>query len=172
MKPTSTGGTRTKTESSDRFDLSALFEFSSNVNSSLDVKFILNHFLLTVMGKMMSPRGVVLLAGNDRVFTVYTAKGLPESAVGSALQIRKPPSAIIKTERASHRPTPWIKFFRENKLTFVVPLESRGKVPAFRICLIDSRKTLSGREETYVRALGNIAAAAIEKGLVLDECAR
>jgi sigma-B regulation protein RsbU (phosphoserine phosphatase) len=170
MKTPSTVGARSQTDSTDRFDLGALFEFSSNVNSSLDVNFILNHFLLTVMGKMMSPRGVVLLAGKSGAFAVSTVKGLPDSLLGTTLHIRRPPSSIVSSRRASQRSSPWMKFFKESQLAFIVPLESRGKVLGLLgFASLVPKKTLSGREETYVRALGNIAAAAIEKGLVLEE---
>lgn len=36
------------------FEHSALFEFSTVINSSLDLRFILSHILLTLMGKLMS----------------------------------------------------------------------------------------------------------------------
>jgi sigma-B regulation protein RsbU (phosphoserine phosphatase) len=63
-----------------------------------------------------------------------------------------------------------MKFFKESRLAFIVPLESRGKVLGLLgFASLFPKKNLSGREETYVRALGNIAAAAIEKGLFLEE---
>jgi hypothetical protein len=42
-------------------DTLALFEFSNVVNSSVDLKFILGTVLLTVMGKMLVSKGMVLL---------------------------------------------------------------------------------------------------------------
>ena len=43
------------------FEHTALFEFSKVINSSLDLRFILSHILLTIMGKILSTKGMVLL---------------------------------------------------------------------------------------------------------------
>ena len=51
---TSTRNARQSRES--LFEHATLLEFSSVINSSYDFRFILNHILLTIMGKLMSTR--------------------------------------------------------------------------------------------------------------------
>ena len=55
-----TGGSRAEALDG-KFELGALFEFSRIVNESLDLKFILGHLLLTLMGKLLVLKGIVLL---------------------------------------------------------------------------------------------------------------
>ncbi|HEY6952671.1 MAG TPA: hypothetical protein VI758_09695, partial [Bacteroidota bacterium] len=57
-------------------DILPLFEFSNVVNSSLDLTFILDTVLLTVMGKMLVSKGLVLLKKGEGTFEVIAKKGL------------------------------------------------------------------------------------------------
>ncbi len=47
------------------FDFAALFEFSTVINSSIEPNFIFSHILLTIMGKILATRGMVLLTKPD-----------------------------------------------------------------------------------------------------------
>ena len=76
-----------------RFDLNALFEFSAILNSSLELKFILDHLLLTVMGKILATRGIILLEKKNHTFVVESVKGLPAELVGKAIAIKRIPIA-------------------------------------------------------------------------------
>src|ERR1051326_6915651 len=70
-----------RTRQGSGLDLSALFEFSTVVSSSLDLKFILGHFLLTLMSKLLSSRGVIMLRKDGHLFAVEQVKGLPQEMV-------------------------------------------------------------------------------------------
>ena len=58
-------------------DITPLFEFSNVVNSSLDLKFILGTVLLTLMGKLLLSRSVVLIKMKEKHFRIENSKGIP-----------------------------------------------------------------------------------------------
>ena len=59
-------------------NLNALVEFSKVVNSSLDLKFILNNVLLTCMGKFFATKGAIAINDND-VLKLMISKGVKEN---------------------------------------------------------------------------------------------
>jgi sigma-B regulation protein RsbU (phosphoserine phosphatase) len=125
------------------------------------------------MGKIISSRGVVLLQREPQQYSAATVKGLPESLIGEVVKISKVPSKILLTDKADARKYSWIQFFRQNGLQFVLPLKVLNTtlgVAGFNLMIPGKR--LSAKEETYIKALGNIAAAAIEKGLAVEELRR
>lgn len=157
-------------DSEDRFDLGALFEFSANINATFDVAFILNHFLLTIMGKIISPRGVILLQAGKNMFNLSTFKGLPDDVRGKTVKIGNIPNRLLYVRQEDGRKMPWIRFFKTLNMEFVIPLTVQDRPVGYAAfgSLIPG-KILSEKEETYVLALSNIAAAAIEKGLMIAE---
>ena len=73
--------------SADVSDVVPLFEFSNVVNSSVDLKFILGTVLLTVMGKMLVSKGMVLLKREPGEFEVVNAKGVDPLTIGKKIEI-------------------------------------------------------------------------------------
>jgi phosphoserine phosphatase RsbU/P len=164
----STESQRTTYES--RFELGALFEFSTIINASLDLKFILGHLLLTLMGKLLSLRSIVLLEHGNKKFVIENVKGLPTDLIGQELTFNTYPKRLLYLDKEDARKYPWIQFFREYGIHFLVPLTAREKVLGIAgFAASMSKKKLSPKEETYVKSLANIAAAAIEKGIVIEE---
>lgn len=153
-----------------RFDLGAMFEFSNVINSSLDLKFILGHLLLTIMGKLLSLRGIVLLAKDGSTFVVQNVKGLPSSLIGSEVVVPNIRQELIDINRSRSKGKVRWDFFRAHSIQLLIPLSVRGKVLGI-VGFAESLKKgkLSSKEETYVKSLSNIAAAAIEKGLIVQE---
>jgi sigma-B regulation protein RsbU (phosphoserine phosphatase) len=153
-----------------KFELGALFEFSRIVNESLDLKFILGHLLLTLMGKLLVLKGIVLLEKGSDVYRVENVKGLPPELLGQEVEISRLPKRLLSLHEEDARRFPWIRFFRANALEFLIPLTVRDK--AVGIAALGAsplKKKLSQKELTYVKSLANIAAASIEKGLVLTQ---
>ncbi|MBI4548637.1 MAG: SpoIIE family protein phosphatase [Ignavibacteriae bacterium] len=154
----------------ERFDLSALFEFSSVINASIDLKFILGHFLLTLMGKLLSLRGIVILERANSTFTVENVKGLPTELIGQTLKINKLTDRILYVDHEDARKMPWIRFFRDQGILILIPLTLREKIVG--ITGLGSsvvKKKLSSKEETYIKSLASIAATAIDKGIVFSQ---
>ncbi|MBI1805183.1 MAG: PP2C family protein-serine/threonine phosphatase [Ignavibacteriae bacterium] len=156
--------------SESRFDLNALFEFSAIINASLDLTFILGHLLLTLMGKLLATRGVILLEKDHHSFVAESVKGLHSDLTGLSITARNIPQRLLRTARVDVRKYPWIKFFRERNLDLLVPLIARDRtvgIAAFGLSPLKQR--LTAQEETYVRSLINIGGSAVEKALVLKK---
>ncbi|MBP1657351.1 MAG: sigma-B regulation protein RsbU (phosphoserine phosphatase), partial [Bacteroidetes bacterium] len=152
------------------FEHAALFEFSTLINASLDLRFILGHILLTLMGKLLSARALVLLAHPDGKYCVEMTKGVSSSLVGTLLEIPELPESIEHAGRVDARRSPWVKFFREQNTHILIPLHSSNRpigILAFGKRL--NKKPLQKREETYLSSLASIAATAIEKCHIIEE---
>lgn len=152
------------------FNLSSLFEFSAVVNISLDLKFILGHFILTLMGKLLSLRGIILLEHKPQCFSVKNIKGLPQELIGTEIKINKIPNRILYLEHEDGRKLPWTKHFKNHGIYLLIPLVTQEKIvglAGFAPGVL--KKKLAKEEETYIKSLANIAAAAIEKNLFIGE---
>ena len=152
------------------FEHAALFEFSTLINASLDLRFILGHILLTLMGKLLSARALVLLAHPDGNYRVEMTKGAPSGLEGTQLAIPDLPATVQHAGRVNAVRFPWVRFFRDQDTPILIPLHSSNRpigMLAFGKRL--NRKPLQKREETYLRSLASIAATAIEKCHIIEE---
>lgn len=64
-------------------NLSAIIDFSNNINSNLNLDFALNNLLLTCFGKLKITKGIVALFDSEKRLNVYLAKGISEEVVNS-----------------------------------------------------------------------------------------
>ena len=152
------------------FEHAALFEFSKVINSSLDQKFIASHILLTIMGKILSTKGMVVLAKERAVFVVEAVKGFDSVLIGQTIGIKSVPASLFYVERVDARKYSWVSFFRDSGVKLLLPMFLADKL----IGLLGfgesfSKKRLRSVEVTYLRSLANISATAIEKSRTIDE---
>jgi sigma-B regulation protein RsbU (phosphoserine phosphatase) len=155
------------------FEHAALFEFSKVINSSLELEFILSHILLTIMGKIMAPRGMAVLGHEKGNFSVAMVKGFPASLVGAEVVINGVPSSAFEISAIDARKHPWAGFFRDAGVALVLPLVIAEKtIGILGFGERFSKKKLKSRELTYLRSLANISATAIEKGRTIGELQR
>jgi sigma-B regulation protein RsbU (phosphoserine phosphatase) len=154
-----------------RFDLSSLFEFSTHINTTTDISFVLSYYLLTIMGKVLAPRGVILLKKKDsqHEFVVSVAKGIAVQKVNGAIRLKKLPRGLVISGRRDTSRLLREDFFRLHRISMVFPLNVNEKNLGLACFGLMVDRQLSPVEETYVKSLSNIAAAAIEKGLMIDE---
>jgi sigma-B regulation protein RsbU (phosphoserine phosphatase) len=150
-------------------DILPLFEFSNVVNSSVDLKFILGTVLLTVMGKMLVGKGMVLLKRDPGQFEVVNAKGLSAETVGQLVIIERPIRGIDYTDRAGVS-KPWAGFFRERGQKLLVPIMAQRRV----VGLLSLGERLGGKrysktELQLINSLVNLSAAAIEKAIMIEQ---
>ena len=152
------------------FEHSALFEFSTVINSSFDLQFILGHILLTIMGKLLSSRGAAVLRGADGTYRCEMVKGIPSGVGECALAIRTLPRGLQYIERINAQRHAWVKYFREQGLEILLPLRSEsGPIGLLAFGKRGTHQRLASRETTYLRSLGNIAATAIDKCRTIAE---
>ena len=150
-------------------DVVPLFEFSNVVNSSVDLRFILGTVLLTVMGKMLVSKGMVLLKREPGEFEVVNAKGVDDQTIGQKVQIDRP---IRTVENADHggRKQPWLNFFRERNQKLIIPILAQKRV----IGLLSLGGRLGGKkysttDHQLINSLVNLSAAAIEKAVMIEQ---
>ncbi len=152
------------------FEHTALFEFSKVINSSLDPRFIYSHILLTIMGKILSSKGMVIVEKESRHFTVVMAKGFSQDVVGTSMHIRQIPPSIFLVDKVNATKYPWVKFFKRLGVKMLLPMYM-ADTPIGLLAFGErfSKKKLHSREVTYLRSLANISATAIEKSRTFDE---
>jgi len=159
----------TSRTSSTATDVLPLFEFSTIVNSSLDLNFVLGTVLLTVMGKMLVPRGMVLLKRESDRFEVVNAKGLEADTIGATVHIRKSVRRMTYTDRLK-KSHPWVAFFRSRQQKLLVPIMVQGR--AVGLLTLGGRmggKKFSETDQQLINSLVNLSAAAIEKGVMIEQ---
>lgn len=157
-------------KSSSASDILPLFEFSNVVNSSLDLKFILGTVLLTVMGKMLVSRGIVLLKRDQDIFEIVNAKGIDQTAIGQTLKIEKPPRGLTQPDRLAASQESWGYFFREHDQKLLVSIVSQKRV--FGLLSLGERlggKKYSNSEKQLIESLVNLSASAIEKAVMIEQ---
>jgi len=148
-------------------ELQSLFEVSQTLNSSLNLKSILDNMLLTPMGKMMITRGIVLLHVDGHTFQIETLKGLPKEFFDTKIEfdypLREP--AFVSQIDANYSS---IDFFAHHKIILLIPIRSSDKTLGF---IGFGSKIVSGNyhktEIEYLQSLSNIAATSIENGLMV-----
>jgi len=152
------------------FELRSLFEFSAVVNASLDLKFILSHFLLTLMGKLLSLRGIILLENGPHFYRIENVKGLPKELIGTTIKIENISHRILYADLGDSKKFHWMKHFKVHGINLLIPLVAQDKIvgiAGFAPGIL--KKKLTKKESTYIKSLGNIAATAIEKNLFIGE---
>jgi phosphoserine phosphatase RsbU/P len=151
------------------FEESALFEFSKVINSSLDPAFIANHILLTIMGKILAARGMILLK-HARGFSVQTVKGFPASLIGRTVEVSRFPTTPVNLRGTRVPRSPWVKEMRDLGVAFVLPMEIAG-TPVGLLCFGNrlAPRPLNEREMTFLQSLANISATALETGRTVEE---
>ncbi|MFQ5648433.1 MAG: GAF domain-containing SpoIIE family protein phosphatase [bacterium] len=152
----------------EKYELQALFDLSKALNSSLNLKTILDTILLTPMGKLLIARGLVFIARGERAFMIETLKGLPKSILGKVIEIDEFPQGPCSVKELP--PTPWQAFLFREGVELVIPILHDGKelgMIGFGNKILDSGFTDS--ELDYLHSLSNIAATAVQNGIIFQE---
>jgi phosphoserine phosphatase RsbU/P len=151
-------------------DLLPLFEFSTIINSSLELDFILSTVLRTLMGKMLVTRGIVLLKTNGKIFKVIAAKGLNTSIVGVMVEIEHPIRSIQLQKKMIHGNTAWSEFLNHHEQSLVIPILSQKRIVGY-ITLGErlSKLPFSAFDKKIIHSLVNLSGTAIEKALIIDQ---
>lgn len=166
-----TGTRRTPSPSYESyFEHTALFEFSKVINSSTDLRFILNHILLTIMGKLLAAKAMVMLESEAGLYSIELTKGLPDHFEGTEVRIKTIPRSLFALGTLKSSRYPWINTVRKSGIDILLPMVIADKTVGFLGFGARLRKRkLQSREITYLRSLANISATAIQKNRMLDE---
>ena len=148
-------------------EITPLLEFSTVVNSSLDLKFILGTVLLTLMGKLLLSKSVVLIRTKEKHFQIENAKGIPSDLAGKEIQIQHVPRKSFSL--GSGGSPGEMQLFKAG-IVRMFPIVSHGVVLGFfGIGKRTGRQQLTVAEKSFIEAIIGISAAAIEKGVAFNE---
>ncbi len=152
------------------FEHTALFEFSKVINSSLDLRFILSHILLTIMGKILSTKGMVLLEKARGKYFVEMLKGFPAALQNLDVTIKRMPHSMFYVDRLNPSLHPWVKSFKQHGVRILLPMViAERPIGLLGFGERFSKKKLSTMEMTYLRSLANISATGVEKSRTVIE---
>lgn len=151
-------------------DILPLFEFSKVVNSSLDLRFILNTLLLTSMGKMLVATGIVLIRKGERQYELAASKGIDQASFTAAIEISNPPRGIKQIDKLSPSKYPWVESLTKNNQKLLVPIISNGRVVGF-MSLGDrlSGTKYSATDIRLIESLVNLSGSALAKAIMIDQ---
>jgi len=144
-------------------ELIALFEFSQVVNSSLDLSIILDTVLLTLMGKLLVTKAVVLLRTKKRSFAVVNGKGIAKPILKQSFELPKVTNRIQRVD------TSFPATVKELGVNLMFPIVSQGSVIGYFGVAEHPKRPVTGEQRKFTETLISIAATAIEKGFSFGE---
>jgi len=152
------------------FEHATLLEFSRVINASDDLRFILGHILLTIMGKMLSAKGMAILVHGKGQYRVEMVKGFSTVAEGTAIAVRRLPRAPCSIRRLVAARSPWAKVLRDAGVSIILPMYIADR-PVGLLAFGErmAHKKLQRRELTYLGSLANLSATAVEKSHRITE---
>ena len=150
---------------SERFDLRALYETSRLLSTSLDLKFVLNSLLLTVMSKLLTTRAAVLMRdpveNGYRVAATRNIKTLREGVVLETPDL--PEDAVLTGQDAPDA-------LREHGLELAAPIRFGSR----EIGMLAAGRKATGEpydpfELEFVRSLVHMSSTAVHNSLMVEE---
>ena len=142
-------------------NLTSLVEFSSVINSSIDLQFILNNVLLSCLGKFLSTKGLIALSENGKI-VIKSSKGLSDDIVDNF------PELIADEDCLSDD--------RLNKFMNLARLKAAEKIISSDICIgvVCLGEKLNKTEYTkddldFLKTILNISATAIQNSIKINE---
>ncbi|MFZ1322831.1 MAG: PP2C family protein-serine/threonine phosphatase [Ignavibacteria bacterium] len=148
--------------------LNSLIEFSQLITSKLDLNYILNNILLSVMGKMLISKGVVLLKteGTDNIYKVKAAKGINLSLIDTFIEAKFPKLSVFSFNEISENSV----FINEHKFEYYFKIYFQNKYLGI-LCLGKKLNfsDLSNNDIIFIETMLNISASAIENTIKFEE---
>lgn len=151
-------------------DFNALFEFSNLLNSSLDIQFILDHILLSSMGKMMLTKGCIILLKSEGRYDVRSLKGISLDYYGMEFKIPGALNEIKRFDKNDLKKHKWIKQFIDLGLKILIPVISKQRM--LGVIFFGDKLTGSEFNEKdmfFLKAISNIASTSIENSLIVQD---
>jgi len=142
-------------------NLTALVEFSSIINSSIDLDFILNNVMLTCLGKFLATRGLIALSENGKIVLKHS-KGVSESALKLFPDLNANPDCTSKDELKV--------FMNKANLKAVQKISSSDDCVGI-VCLGEklNKSDYTNDDLEFLGTILNISATAIQNSVVFGE---
>ena len=164
----------TQTDRLDRklIELSALFEISQTLNSSLNLKSVLDTIQLVPMGRMMISRGIVLFEESKYDYKIVSVKGLPLSLIDKTIHINNPPQHPMMLDTQNQKDD-WVRVLQEYKIGLLIPLISNKNFRGlFGLGQKLTKEEFLQDEIEFLSSLANIAVQSLENARNYEELNR
>lgn len=129
---------------------------------------MLNHFLLTAMGKLFCTRSILLLKQDENIYQVQSVRGLGSELLSQQFRVQKPSKGLVYLTNGKKQYNKSINRLKKEKIDFIIPLLSKNNVLGIVGLGRMQKKKLNSQESTYLKSLVNIASTAIEQKLGID----
>ncbi len=153
-------------------ELSSLFEISQILNSSLDLKNVLNNILLIPMGRLMVSRGVFFLK-SDHHFVPKLWKGLSgeiETVTFKESDIPKNKTYLLRSDIHEHQYEKLLHLTDTYQLASMIPIYSQEKLIGVLFYGQKlNQQPFTEEEKDFLTSLANLSAGSIENALKVDE---
>ncbi len=150
-------------------ELQSLFELSKTLNSSLNLKSILDTLLFTPMGRMMITQGAVLLKKEEEnLFSIATVKGIPANNISKDISIPDKLHEPQLLADISHFDS--FAFLQSLGMKLLCPILSNNVIVGY--ILLGGKITqqeFTRDELEYLASFANLAAPAIENSKFIRE---
>lgn len=143
-------------------NLSALVDFGKLVNSSLDLKSILNNLLLTCLGKFHTTRGIVALFNDNNELSVKAFKGFSDESLNDF--------PVVRLNKLQYDSAKLQEFRGKHKLEFDLEIHtSQGLAGIIFLGERISKREYSQDDKDFINTIINVAATAIENSLMFNK---
>jgi len=142
-------------------NLTALVEFSSIINSSIDLDFILNNVLLTCLGKFLATRGLIALSENGKI-VLKNSKGMSDTALKNFPDLDANPDCLSEDVLKD--------FMNKANLKAVQTISSSDECVGI-VCLGEklNKSEYTNDDLEFLGTILNISATAIQNSVVFSE---
>ncbi|OGB99815.1 hypothetical protein A2V82_03535, partial [candidate division KSB1 bacterium RBG_16_48_16] len=151
-------------------ELQSLFEMGKVLNSTLNLRTILNNLLLTPMGRMMITRGLVLVVDSENKFSVEAVKGISREMLGNKVYMEDCIDMPIHVDELGDNHQQCRQTFTDIGIKLLLPLTSTQRtVGVLGLGPKLDKGIFADAEIEYLSSLANLAAASIENALMYQK---
>ena len=152
-----------------QLELNSLIEFSQLITSKLDLKYILNNILLSIMGKMLIAKGMILLKTeneNPNIFAIEAAKGFDPKLINTYAEIDFPKMSVFEYDDIEDKSG----FINNSGLKYFFKIYFQNKYLGL-ICFGKklNNTELSKNEIIFIETMLNISSSAIENTIKFNQ---
>jgi len=152
-----------------QLELNSLIEFSQLISSKLDLKYILNNILLSIMGKMLISKGIILLntmSEDKNIFSVEAAKGIDTKLINTFVEADFPKLPVFTFDEIENKS----EFIDSSGLNYFFKIYFQNKFLGL-LCLGKklNNTELSKNEIIFIETMLNLSSSAVENTIKFNQ---
>lgn len=156
-----------------QLELNSLIEFSQLISSKLDLKYILNNILLSIMGKMLISKGIILLkvesSENENIFSIEAAKGIDPKLINTFVEVDFPKIPVFNVQDIEEK----TGFINNSGLYYFFKIYFQNKYLGL-LCFGKKLNNtgLLNNEIVFIETMLNISSPAIENTIKFNQLSK